>query len=124
MDTAEISICPLANPDGVYYGGNQTVDEAIRYNINGIDLNRNYPDSGYGPHPDGDTIWEPETAAMMGFMKQHNFSLSANFHSGASLVNYPWDTWIQPHPDSAWFNFISKTICRYSAVLFSIRIFQ
>jgi len=46
--------------------------------------------------------------AMMNFMKQHNFILSANFHEGAELVNYPWDTWNYLHADDEWFNNISR----------------
>lgn len=103
----EIWINPLANPDGAYRGGNNSVNGAIRYNANGVDLNRNFPDPADGPHPDG-RAWQPETIAMMDFFDQHNFTISANFHGGAEVVNYPWDTWSRRHPDDAWWIHISR----------------
>ena len=88
----EIYITPLANPDGTYHGGNNTVSGAWRGNANGIDLNRNYWDPADGQHPDGE-VWQTETIANMNFMAAHHFVISANFHGGAEVVNYPWDTW-------------------------------
>jgi len=107
VDNLEIWINPLANPDGTYYGGDNTVYGAIRYNVNGADLNRNFPDPADGPHPDG-RAWQPETIAMMDFFAAHSFTISANFHGGAEVVNYPWDTWSRRHPDDSWFISISR----------------
>ena len=98
----EIWINPLANPDGTYHGGNNTVSGAIRYNANSADLNRNFPDPGHGAHPDGN-VWQPETIAMMNVAAQQNWIISANFHGGAEVVNYPWDNWVRRHPDDAWY---------------------
>jgi len=106
IDNLEIWINPLANPDGTYAGGNQTIDEATRRNADGVDLNRNFPDPENGPHPDGND-YQPETLAMMEFMKNRQVSLSANFHSGTEVVNYPWDTWYARHADDAWFQYIA-----------------
>jgi len=91
INNLEIWINPLANPDGSYNGGDETVAEAVRFNANGVDLNRNFPDFMDGPHPDGNA-WQPENIAMMDFVAQHSFTLSANLHSGSEVVNYPWDT--------------------------------
>lgn len=101
VNNIEIRINPLANPDGTYHGGNNTVSGAIRYNANGVDLNRNYPDPQNGPHPDGNT-WQAETVAFMNFAQQHHFTMSANFHGGSEVFNYPWDTWAQLPADDAW----------------------
>ncbi len=106
VDEIEIWINPLANPDGTYAGGNHTISGATRRNANGVDLNRNFPDPADGPHPDGND-YQAETLVMMDFMGKHNFILSANFHSGAEVVNYPWDTWSRRHPDDELFQFIS-----------------
>jgi len=106
VDGAEIWINPLANPDGTYHGGNHTIADAIRYNTNAVDLNRNFPDPSAGPHPDGQ-IYQQETLAMMDFMQDRHFSMSANFHGGEEVVNYPWDTWQTRHADDDWFQFIS-----------------
>ena len=107
IDNTEIWINPLANPDGTYAGGNHTVNGAIRFNSNGADLNRNFPDPDEGPHPDG-REWQPETIAMMNFFNQHTFVISANFHGGVEVVNYPWDTWPRRHADDSWYIEISR----------------
>jgi hypothetical protein len=43
VNNVEIYISPNTNPDGTYYGGNNSVSGARRYNANNVDLNRNYP---------------------------------------------------------------------------------
>jgi hypothetical protein len=103
----QIYINPLANPDGTYHGGNNTVFGSWRGNANGIDLNRNYPDPKDGPHPDGNA-WQDETKAFMHYDTIHHFVMSANFHGGSEVVNYPWDTWSKLHADDLWFQFISR----------------
>ena len=107
VDSCDIWINPLANPDGTYNGGNNTVYGAIRYNANSVDLNRNFPDPEDGDHPDGNS-WQPETVVMMNFAVSHNFVISANFHGGSEVVNYPWDTWSRRHADDQWFIDISR----------------
>ncbi len=107
INNVEIWINPLANPDGTYRSGNSTVSGARRYNANNIDLNRNFPDPADGPHPDGNS-WQPETIAMARFFHERRFILSANFHGGAEVLNYPWDTWQRRHPDDAWWQFICR----------------
>ncbi len=107
VNNMEIYINPLANPDGTYHGGNNTVSGATRANANGVDLNRNYPDIEDGPHPDG-LSYQAETNAFMSFADNHDFVLSANFHGGVEVVNYPWDTWAKLHADNDWFIDISR----------------
>ena len=43
INSTEIYINPLANPDGTYNRSDTTVVGATRYNSNFVDLNRNYP---------------------------------------------------------------------------------
>ena len=45
---------------------------------------------------------------MISFMLKHKFVLSANFHSGSEVVNYPWDRYTTLHPDDSWFYSISR----------------
>ncbi|MCX6244115.1 MAG: M14 family zinc carboxypeptidase [Bacteroidetes bacterium] len=107
VNNYQIYINPLANPDGTYHGGNSTVNGAQRYNANYIDLNRNFPDPKGGPHPDG-YAWQVETKAFMHYDSIHHFVMSANFHGGAEVINYPWDTWSRFHPDDNWMQFVSR----------------
>ncbi|MCF8378316.1 MAG: PKD domain-containing protein [Bacteroidales bacterium] len=105
VDNLEIWINPLANPDGTYAGGNNSVYGAVRYNSNWVDLNRNYPDPEDGPHPDGNA-WQTETIAFMNFADANNFTVSANFHGGEEVCNYPWDTWPDLAADDAWWQYV------------------
>lgn len=109
LDNNEVWINPLANPDGTFNNSatNTTVAYATRGNANNIDLNRNYPDPEDGSHPDGNS-YQTETKAFMTFADSKHFVLSANFHGGAELINYPWDTFKAAHPDEDYFLHISK----------------
>jgi hypothetical protein len=107
INSTEIFINPLANPDGTYHGGNHTVNGSIRYNANNVDLNRNYPDPEDGPHPDGNP-WQVETMAFMDFADSNYFVISANFHGGAEVFNYPWDTWAKLAADDDWWQFVGR----------------
>lgn len=116
-DNLEIWINPLANPDGTYRTGN-TIVSPVRYNAENYDLNRNFPDP-FTPYNQSTNIKQPETIDMMNFMGAHRFVLSANFHSGAEVVNYPWDRWLSKiHADDNWFFDISReyadTVHKYS----------
>lgn len=104
VDKIEIYINPNANPDGTYAGGNQTVSSATRSN-GYADLNRDFPD----PRSGANSPYQPETQAMMDFAEEHNFVMSANFHGGVEVMNYPWDTWSyseNPHADTDWFEHV------------------
>lgn len=103
----DIWINPLANPDGTYAGGDNSIYGATRYNANSVDLNRNYPDPEDGPHPDGNE-YQPETQAFMDFAAGHDFVMSANFHGGAEVLNYPWDTWPRLAADNAWWVYVCR----------------
>jgi len=110
LNSMAIFINPLANPDGTYLGGDNTVSSASRNNYNNVNINRNFPDPRWGEHPDGH-VWQQETQAMMDFASSRHLTLSANFHGGAEVVNYPWDTWTsseKTHPDNNWFIHFSK----------------
>ncbi len=108
VDNLEIWINPLANPDGTYRTGN-TISSPTRYNANGYDLNRNFPDP-----VSNDPVKQKETLDMIKFMRGRNFVISANFHAGEEVVNYPWDRWSRLHPDDDWLYHISR---RYADVV-------
>jgi len=106
IDNVEIWINPLANPDGTYFYSDTSVTGATRFNANHIDLNRDFPDlrdEAYNTR-----YRQPETVAMINFMKTIQVTLAANFHGGAEVVNYPWDTWSNLHADDEWYKDVSR----------------
>ena len=106
VDNVDIWITPIENPDGTYHYSDNSLNNSpwsTRYNGNGVDLNRYYPLAGYSTEPVDD--YEPEVIAMKAFAADKQFTMSANFHGGAELFNYPWDTWEtneRPNPDRYW----------------------
>ena len=122
MDSLDIFICPNANPDGTYYRGNHTVTGSRRYNANRIDLNRNYKDFDDGDHPDGKD-YALETQWFMQLAYDYPFTMGANYHGGAEVANYPWDTYQPIHPDDSWWQYVSlqyaDRVKQHSASYFS-----
>jgi hypothetical protein len=108
VDGLSIWINPLSNPDGTYSADQGlSMTGAQRFNAEGTDLNRNFPQPGYNVATDsaGRAL---ETRAMMAFLQEHRFILSANLHGGTEVVNYPWDHIYALHADDEWFRFVSR----------------
>ncbi len=124
VDEVSVWIVPLMNPDG---------REAVsRYNANGYDLNRSFPrypeelnafyyDGGY-PYLEGR---QPEVYHIMRWSMDHNFSLSANFHTGSLVVNYPYDddggpSGVEaPTPDDALMKWIATQYAIHNPSMYS-----
>lgn len=83
VNEIELWIMPMMNPDG------NTLSQ--RYNANGVDLNRDFPDQFQDP-VDSPTGRELETQRLMNWQYGKTTTLSANFHTGAVVVNYPYDS--------------------------------
>ena len=90
VDGTVIWLVPLMNPDGYEMG--------IRWNANNRDLNRSFPVyatdfSGtiFSDGVPGTAGREPEVAHIMNWTAENSFVLTANYHTGALLVNYPYD---------------------------------
>lgn len=82
VDSVDIWIIPSMNPDGFERG--------TRGNANYKDLNRDFPDQFTSNH--NDKIGrQPEVGAIMDWVSSHHFVLSANFHGGSVVANYPFD---------------------------------
>ncbi|XP_076459516.1 carboxypeptidase E-like [Babylonia areolata] len=116
LANTRLHIMPTMNPDGwqkAYeeYKENGTVSWLNgRSNANGVDLNRNFPDlnnkvyanekSGTGRNNhlmklqralELSTDLQPETRAVMKWLSEIGFVLSANLHGGDLVANYPYD---------------------------------
>ena len=91
VDQIEIWLFPIFNPDG-YMAGSYS-------NAHGVNLNRDFPDRITDP-VDDPAGREPETQAAMAFVYGHSFTMGANYHSGALVVNVPWDS-VPDSPDYA-----------------------
>ncbi|MGC8737227.1 MAG: M14 family zinc carboxypeptidase [Candidatus Hydrogenedens sp.] len=124
VDEVSIWIVPLMNPDG---------REAVsRFNANGVDLNRsfpNYPTDFNTFYYDGGNISietrQPEIQHIMRWSLEHNFSLSANFHTGAMVVNYPYDndggpSGVEaPTPDDALMKWIATQYAMHNTPMYT-----
>ncbi|HPK00581.1 MAG TPA: M14 family zinc carboxypeptidase [Candidatus Hydrogenedentes bacterium] len=117
VDNTSIAILPLLNPDGREAG--------TRMNANGVDLNRafpRYPFDYTGNQGDGEPLQaagrQPEVVRVMEWTAANRFVLSANFHTGALLVNYPYDEdgvpsgADAPTPDDALFQELARRYAR------------
>ncbi len=105
LDDLDIYIFPCTNPDGTYYGGNNTVNGARRANGNNVDLNRNYRDYFNGDHPNTST-YQNETQWTMALADENLFTMAANYHGGAEVMNYCWDWVFQDHADLDWWEYV------------------
>ena len=83
VKNSQIFIMPSMNPDGFELGQ--------RYNKNGVDLNRNFPDFTSDPNDTG-AGRAIETKHIMALHDLHNFDLAVNYHGGEVCFNLPWDT--------------------------------
>ena len=107
LDNTTLYINPLANPDGTYRGGNESIEGAIRNNSRFVDLNRNFPDPDDGPNPDG-RPYQDETLIFMAFADSVEVDLACNMHGGAEVANYPWDTYEHLPADVRWWEHVCR----------------
>lgn len=88
VNSTRIHIMPSMNPDGYTQAHEGDVDSVVgRRNANNVDLNRNFPDR-FGRTENNR---QPETRAVMQWIQEYPFVLSANLHNGALVANYPFD---------------------------------
>lgn len=127
VNETDLWIVPLMNPDGLALG--------TRYNASGYDLNRTFPD---WPATYQDTIFdgEPlhdagrpvEVAHVMRWTAGQSFVLSANLHTGALVVNYPYDDNGQPAgyaaaPDDALLVDVAMRYSQYNGPMWNSAVF-
>ncbi|CAL8279355.1 unnamed protein product [Gadus morhua 'NCC'] len=92
LSSTRIHLLPSMNPDGFDDADTQCLHNQGRYNHNGVDLNRNFPDvfSDHSRQPKQQR--EPEVEAVMSWLRSETFVLSANLHGGALVASYPYDS--------------------------------
>lgn len=122
VNSTRIHIMPSMNPDGYEVATEGDVKGYTgRNNSNNFDLNRNFPDQFA-------TITEPrqpETIAVMNWLKSIPFVLSANLHGGSLVVNYPYDDdkdgaiQYSPSPDDRVFQQLSKAYSQENPLMHS-----
>lgn len=107
LNRMQICFVPLANPDGLYAGGNNTIYGAQRVNACGIDLNRSYPcKCGFIPPI------QAETRVFMNFAEENLDIVSyVDIHSGAQALLYPWSCEKLPVPDEEWWQRVMGDYC-------------
>lgn len=94
LTSARIHILPTMNPDGFDSSDTDCVYSQGRFNANGVDLNRNFPDAFDGLKNRQHLVAakrEAETTAVMSWLQSETFVLSANLHGGALVASYPYD---------------------------------
>ncbi|XP_051253108.1 carboxypeptidase D [Dicentrarchus labrax] len=111
VNNTRIHIMPSMNPDGYEEASEGDVKGYRgRNNSNNFDLNRNFPDQ----FTNITEPRQPETIAVMNWLKSIPFVLSANLHGGSLVVNYPYDddrkgiTQYSQSPDDKVFQQVSK----------------
>ncbi len=120
VDEIDIWIVPLMNPDGYV--------RVQRENVHGVDLNRDFPDPYTSPE---NTIEgrAAETAVIMNWSFASSFMLSANMHTGALVVNYPFDnnehgaSVYTPTPDDDLFVWISEEYSQHNSPMWNSPVF-
>ncbi|KAM9171422.1 carboxypeptidase M isoform 2-T2 [Pangshura tecta] len=88
INSTRIHIMPSMNPDG--FEATTTHDcyySEGRFNKNGEDLNRNFPDV----FNSNNVTIQPETQAVINWIQNETFVLSANLHGGALVASYTFD---------------------------------
>jgi zinc carboxypeptidase len=101
INSREIFIYPMVNPDGR--------ENMIRYNANGVDLNRDwgYMWNGEGNSPDA--FSQTETQCLRDCMYNNQFVIHTTYHSGTEYISYPWSYRSDIAPDKAHIDYLAST---------------
>ncbi len=127
VDSSEIWIVPIVNPDGLeysihvyrYWRKNRRANADGTF---GVDINRNYgyrwgydnegssgvpaSDLYRGPAP----FSEPETAAVRDLFMERDFRAVVSYHSYSQIILYPWGYTTAPAPREAELRTIAETM--------------
>ncbi|KAM4037774.1 carboxypeptidase M [Anomaloglossus baeobatrachus] len=116
ITNTRIHIMPSMNPDGFEASSYLDCDSTNgRTNKNGYDLNRNFPDAF---EQNTDTI-QPETQAVINWITNESFVLSANFHGGAMVASYPYDNSYTTPPDNDVLQYLAQLYAKNNDKMYS-----
>lgn len=105
VENVHLHILPSLNPDGF--------SVRRRNNANNVDLNRDFPDQFF-PINEDLSLRQPETTAIMNWLREIRFTASATLHGGALVANFPWDgtedkrKYYYGCPDDQTFRFLAR----------------
>ena len=107
LQNTEIHILIMLNPDGN--------DIDTRWNINQVDLNRNYDhywNTCPTTQPGSSAFSESETASNSAYMNSFmtDADLYVTMHTGVWIMLYPWGKWPEQPPDWELFHFIRDDV--------------
>jgi len=77
-----VLLIPEANPDGAFY--------QQRHNVNGVDLNRNFPAKNWNPQTDHGTkpLSEPESRALHALIEKYKPGRIVTLHQPLECIDY------------------------------------
>lgn len=107
LQNSEVHVLIMLNPDGN--------DIDTRWNINQVDLNRNYDhywNSCPTTQPGSSAFSESETAANSNYMNTEvpDADLYVTMHTGVWIMLYPWGKWPEQPPDWELFHGIREDV--------------
>ena len=107
LQNNELHILIMLNPDGN--------DIDTRWNVNQVDLNRNYDhywNTCPTTQPGSSAFSEAETAANAAYIDAHvtDADLYVTMHTGVWIILYPWGKWPEQPPDWELFWSIRETV--------------
>jgi len=105
VDNRELFFLPATNSDGAFS------TPRSRYNINGVDCNR---DSGYMWHHAGGSLapyGENETKVLFHMWRENQFVFHTSWHSGTVAFLYAWSCHLDPTADHAEHDYLGENYC-------------
>ncbi|KAG9490326.1 hypothetical protein GDO78_005942 [Eleutherodactylus coqui] len=116
VTNTRIHIMPSMNPDGFEISFlSDCYSSNGRFNKNGFDLNRNFPDV----FEENTDPTQPETQAVMDWIQTESFVLSANFHGGAMVASYPYDNSYTTPPDNDVLKYLAELYSKNNNKMYS-----
>ncbi len=111
VDNVETFFLPATNSDSAF------ANPPIRYNANGVDMNR---DCGYMWHANGGSkapFGEAETQVLFNVWQDHSFVFHTSWHSGTLGMSLPWSYFDFPPPDRDEFDYLGAGYCEVNDMI-------